>query len=107
MNSATGSRISCTVEGAEKLPSEIGGEEAVCAALERAAAATLRQAGVAPSALSVSVNVRSAYRISAVASLDGKTIPEQQVGISDRELNARAIDMLAQAVAAELGKARE
>lgn len=104
MNSTSTEQLRCVVQGEEKLPAEIGGGGAVCSAITRASAPVLQRGGVAPGTVSVSVEVISPYRISATPSVGGRTLPEQHVGISDRPLNARALDMLGQAIAAELSK---
>lgn len=94
--------LRCTVAGAEALPGEIGGSEAVCAAIERAAAPAIKRAGISASSVAVAVAVKSPSRLSAIASVGERSLPEQHVGISDRPINARAIDMLARAVAAQI-----
>ena len=98
--SETGLR--CTVEGAQNLPAELDGPDSVCAAIEKAAISALQGAGIEPAQVSVSVTVQSQYRISATASAGPRTIPEQKVGITDRTLNSRSVDMLARAIALEL-----
>lgn len=102
MRPTSSDQLRCVVQGAEKLPPELGGAAAVCAAFERAAAPELRRAGIALAGVSVSVQVRSQYRISAVASVGERSLPEQNVGISDRQLNTGAIEMLARAIVADL-----
>lgn len=106
MNSVSTHGLRCAVEGEEKLPAEIGGEPAVCAAIAGAALPALERAGIAPGSLAVRVKVASPYLMSAVASIDGRALPEQKVGISDRPLNARAVQMLADALAGELASRR-
>ena len=98
------SQIRCTVAGAEHLPPELAGSDEVCRSIVNAATPVLRENGIAPSQVTVNVTVRSDHLISAVASAGSATIAEQNVGIADRTLNARAIEMLAQAVATQLGK---
>ena len=99
MTGNSGPLIHCTVEGAEKLPSEVGGEGAVCSAIAAAAAGTLKQAKLSPADLSVAVTVKSDSLISAVPSVRGKPLAEQNVATSDRALNANALNMLGNAVA--------
>ena len=94
--------IRCTVVGGEVLPSELGGSDAVCATIERAAAPAMQRAGLPASSLSVAIAVKSPSRISAAVSVADRVLPEQHVGIADRPLNARAIEMLANAVAAQI-----
>jgi hypothetical protein len=104
MNSVSQSGLRCVVDGEEKLPPEVGGPVRLCAAIERAALPQLQNAGIAPVTVAVRVTVKSSSRISAVASIGDRALPEQNVGISDRPLNVRAVDMLAQAVAGQLAK---
>ena len=104
MTTHSPSQIRCTVEGEAKLPPEIGGGDAVCGAIVRAALPVIERAGIAPESVGVSVQVKSDSRISAVPSIGGKALPEQNVAISDRPLNQRSITMLAEAVAAQLAK---
>ncbi len=96
--------ICCAVVGAEKLPAGLGGESAVCAAITAAAAPALRQSGVSPSAVTITVQVKSNSWISALPEVNGKALYELKVASSDSSLNSRSIDMLATAVAAELSK---
>ena len=102
MTSTTGQTIACTVEGADKLPDGLGGEQGVCAAIAEAAIPAARKAGVAPAAVSVSVRVKSRSQISAVVTAAGRPRPEQTVASSDRVLNSAAIRMLARAVATSI-----
>ena len=83
-------RIQCRVVGGEKLPASVGGAAALCAAIERAAAAspTLH--------FSVVVKVLGQSRLSAsLTTADGKILPEQKYAISDRSLDKPAIDRFA------------
>lgn len=105
MTSTGGNDIRCTVEGGDKLPPGLGGGEAICRAISRAALPALQRAGIAPSAVAVAVRVKSDSRMSAVASVNDKPLAEQNVATSDRALNAGAVTMLADAVAAELSRA--
>lgn len=104
MNRTESARIDCTVENPANLPAELGGPDAVCAAIEKAALPALQSAGIAPSELKVSVKAQSSHQLSATASAGSFRIAEQKVGISDRALNRRAVDMLARAIASELEK---
>ena len=104
MTSTSPQAISCSVEGKDKLPPEIGGEEGICTAIGSAALPALQSAGIAPASFAVAVSVTSEHGMSATASVNGRALPEQKVGISDRPLNARAVQMLAAAVAGELEK---
>ena len=102
MTGTSGPSIHCTVAGAEKLPAGVGGEDAVCSAIASAAAGALQGAKIAPATVSVAVTLKSDSRISAVPSVGGKALAEQNVATSDRALNANAITMLANAVAAAI-----
>lgn len=106
MNSAPNRTIRCSVEGAEQLPQELGGEGDICSTMEAAALPALRDAGIAASTVVILVKVKSPYRISAIAESNGTSLGEQKVGISDRPLNKSAIEMLARAVAGQLSKLR-
>jgi hypothetical protein len=101
---ALGQGINCTVQNADKLPPQLGGEAAICSIMANILLPSLHQAGLASSALALFVNVKSESRISAVASVNGKPMPEQNVASSDRSLSAGAIEMLAQGVAREVAK---
>jgi hypothetical protein len=88
----------CEVADAAKLPAGIGGADALCAAIRKAAA----ERGVA-AGFSVQVRVESPYRISATArSADGRTFPEVNAASSDRPLSPRSFRMLGEAIAAQL-----
>jgi hypothetical protein len=95
MTTSPNQALPCTVEGADKLPAEIGGADAVCAAIREALGG---EAGV-----SVAVRIISPYAAAAlVTTADGRKLPQVNVSISDRALNKRSIDMLAQGVAGQL-----
>jgi len=96
--------IRCSVKLATNLPAEIGGPDAVCAAITQATLPAMQHAGIDASQLSVEVRVMSNHRIAAVAALSGKRLPEHVIDVADRSLNRRAIEMLAAAMAAEVAK---
>ena len=92
--------LTCTVSGGDKLPSETGGPEALCKAIRAAA-------GDKGHGASVAVRIASAYSAAASVTLaDGRTLPDVNVSISDRTLNRRSIEMLAQGVARQLAGTR-
>lgn len=91
----------CVVQGEENLPPEIDAG-AICSAIQRASAPVLQRTGLSSAAVSVLVKVKSKFALSATATVGGNALREHNVGISDRPLNQRAVDMLANAVAAEL-----
>lgn len=99
MTATSGPSIHCTVAGAEKLPASLGGESAICSAIAAAAASVLEAARIAPAAVSVEVTVKSESRMSAIATVRGKPLAEQNVASSDQALNSGAVQMLANAVA--------
>ena len=104
MSSVSNEGFQCTVEGTENLPAELGGEAGVCAAIQRVALPQLQKSGIAPDSVAVRVLVKSKYMFSAVVFVKGQPRPERNVAISDRPLNSRAVEMLANAVAGELAK---
>src|SRR5690349_4668659 len=97
--SAHGSaRVSCTVVGAEKLPPTVG-TELICNEIGRA------MARAAPSAhYSVEVRVLSPSRLSAVLTVDGRRLEEQNLAVSDRDLAAGPIRRFAETIAAAAAK---
>lgn len=107
MNSVSTHGIRCDVQGEDKLPAEIGGEAAVCAAIADAAIPELQRVGVPPESVAVTVHVISTQTMSAVASVNERALRVQKVGVMDRPLNERAVKMLAQAVAGDLAKLRD
>jgi hypothetical protein len=89
----------CRVVGGEKLPNGAGAT-AICAAIERAMASR------APTVrYSAEVRVLSKAALSATIVANGRTLPEQQFAVSDRDLNPGAIERFAQALADEVVKA--
>lgn len=91
----------CRVVGAEKLPPDSGGAKAVCAAIQRAVAAR------APGArFTVDVRVVSARALRATVRIaDGRTLPEQELAVSDRALNGSSLERFAQRLAEQLAQA--
>lgn len=104
MSPTSTEQLRCVVQGEENLPAELGGGEAICSEIRRAAAPVLQSAAVSPAAVSVSVKVTSAHTLTAGGSVSGRPLQEQHVATSDRPLTSRAVGMLANAVAAELSK---
>lgn len=85
----------CTVLGHEKLPSEVGGEQQVCLAINGAIAARTPAANY-----SVEVRVLSSSMVAATVRMaDGRELPEQKMAVSDRLLNRNSIDRFAAAIA--------
>lgn len=101
MNSSSPQLIACRVIGGDKLPAHTGGPEAVCAAIQRAAAAE------AP-AREFSVEVRVLGSSSLAATLttaDGTVLPEQRFAISDRSLTRGSLERFAKALVGEVARA--
>ena len=85
----------CTVSGAEKLLDGIGGADAICSAIQQA-----DRRSAAGGDYAVEVRVESASRLSARIRLnDGRTLPEQKLVVSDRQLNAGSIERFAASIA--------
>jgi hypothetical protein len=84
----------CTVIGAEKLPADVGGANALCAALERAIAAKTP-------GLRYSAEFRVASPSALIANLvvNGRKLPEQRFGVMDRNLNPGSVERFAQSLA--------
>ena len=98
-------QIHCTVIGADKLPAEVGGPDAVCRSMREAVSAARSQA--AAGELSITVQIISPYSAAATVTMaDGRKLVEQQLAISDRKLNQPALAMLAKAVASQLAATR-
>lgn len=90
----------CRVTGGEKLPAATGGAKAVCAAVERAVATR------APNArYTAEVKVLTPSRLSTSLVVDGRTLPEQNFAVTDRELGEGSIRRFANSIAAEVAKA--
>jgi hypothetical protein len=91
----------CVVEHGDRLPPETGGAAALCAAIMKAAG---ERAGRLPA--TVDVRVLSPSSLSATVKLaDGRVLPEQNMAVSDRQLNRQSIDRFAAAIAADIAKA--
>lgn len=91
----------CRVDGAEKLPPEVGGADALCEAIRQAAAAQAPGVGY-----SVQVQVLSPSMLSARVTLaDGQILPEQRHATMDRNLNPSSLQRFANSLGAELAKA--
>lgn len=87
----------CQVSGAQKLPAEAGGADALCAAVGQALAK------VSSKPKTVELSVQSLYLISATVTMaDGRRLPAVKVGSADRPLGPRAIRMLADGIAAQV-----
>jgi hypothetical protein len=90
----------CRVVAGEKLLARSGGGAAICSEVESAIAAR------APGArYSTEVSALSASRLAAKLVVDGKTLPEQNFAIMDRDLDSAAIKRFAQALAESVARA--
>lgn len=101
MSAPASERPQCSVVDGRKLPPASGGGAALCAAIERAVAA--RAPGVA---VSTEVRVLSSSRLSAIVTVNGRTLPEQSFARMDRDLDGSAFERFAEALAAEVVKAK-
>ena len=90
----------CHVVAAEKLPPAAGGARALCAAVERAVEEHAPQVGY-----SAEIKVLSRSRLSALLVVNGRALPEQQFGVTDRDLSQGSIQRFAAALALEVAKA--
>ena len=90
----------CTVVGAEKLPAEAGGAEALCAAIQRAVAT-----GAPGVRFTVEVKVVSNSRLAAALVVNGKALPQQNFAIMDRTLDQKSIRRFANAIATKVAAA--
>ena len=90
----SGQQGHCTVIGAEKLPAEVGGANALCAALERAVSAKVP-------GLHYSAELRVASPSVLIANIvvNGRKLPEQRFGVMDRNLNSGSIHRFAETLA--------
>src|SRR5689334_15509679 len=88
----------CKVRGSEKLPISVA-DDLICGEIKGA------MARVAPDVrYDVEVRVLSASRLSAVLIVNGKTLPEQNFSVSDRELGAGPVRRFAESLAALAAK---
>lgn len=89
----------CRVLGAEKLPAEAGGANAICVAVEDAVAAQVPK-------LRYAVEVRVLSRSALAANLEagGRKLPEFRFSVSDRELGPTTIGRFANSVADALAR---
>ena len=90
----------CTVVGAEKLPAEVGGPDALCSALARAVAA--KAPGLRYTA---ELHVPSPSVLIAKLVVNGRNLQEQRFGVMDRDLNPASVERFAQSLATLLAEA--
>ena len=89
----------CDVANSAKLPAEAGAN-LICTEVERAVAAAAPKVRY-----SVQVQVVSSSRLSATLVVNGRTLPEQNFAVMDRELNPGSIRRFAESLASEVAKA--
>jgi hypothetical protein len=100
MTAAAHAQGSCQVTAGEKLPAASGGADAICAAIQRAAAAK------APDVrYSAEIRVLSSSMLAANLVADGRKLPEQKFAVMDHEISASTIERFAEAVATALAEA--
>jgi hypothetical protein len=89
----------CQVMGADKLPAEVGGASAVCAAFDQAMAKALPKVRY-----TANIEVRSKAAMTATLTANGRELPKHELTVMDRNLNIRSIERFAAELAAELAK---
>lgn len=98
MSTRDSDRVPCTVVGAEKLPSTVG-TRLICDEIDRA------MERAAPGVhYSVEVKVWSPSRLSAVLTVNGHRLEEQNLAVSDRDLAPGPIRRFAATIAAAAAK---
>jgi hypothetical protein len=95
-----GRSSSCRIVAGEKFLSGSVSRDFVCVEIERAIAANAPEARY-----SAAVRALSRSRLSATLIVNGRTLPEQNFAIMDRELNPDAIRRFAQSLAAVVAQA--
>jgi hypothetical protein len=101
VNAPEASQPRCRVIGGEALPADLGGADALCAAIEQAAAT--RAPGVKYSA---EVRVLPRSRLVAMLTADGRKLPDQKFAAMDREITRDSLQRFAEAIAAALSEGR-
>lgn len=90
----------CTVVGAEKLPVEAGGAEAICAAIVHAVAVR------APNVhFTAEVKVLKPSMLATRLTVNGRALAEQRFAVMDSNLSTSSIERFAQSIAAAVAKA--
>jgi len=88
----------CRIIDGEKLPAIVG-KDTICAEIARA------MAKLAPAAhYSVDVRVLTASRLSAIMVVNGRTLPDHNVAVSDGNLRIGPIRRFAESLASEAAK---
>ena len=90
----------CKVAGAEKLPPQSGGADALCAAIKKAVSAKIPGIG-----FTADVTVMSDWKLGAtINTADGRHLPEQRHVILDAKLDRRSFEQFANALATKLAE---
>ena len=92
-------RPACRVVDGDKLPAQSGGADALCTAIQRAAAA--KAPGVA---FTVDVKVLSRSRLAATVTSEGQKLPEKNFATMDRDLTVDSFERFAAALADQLAQ---
>ncbi len=101
MNASHDKTLGCSVIGAEQLPAESGGADALCKAIATAVAVQAPGLGY-----SVEVHVLPQSRMSASVRLqDGRKLADQKFASMDRPLSSGSFQRFADAIASEVAKA--
>jgi hypothetical protein len=101
MNSPSAEQVECLVTGGDKLPPEIGGSDALCAAIGRAAVAAIPD-----KKFKVEVHVLGhSSLVATLTTADGKVLPEQRFSISDRSMTAGSLKRFADTLVATVAGA--
>lgn len=91
----------CRISGADKLPDDVGGAKVLCEVFRESAREQAPHAS-----FTVDVRVVSRSMMAAVVTLkDGRTLPEQNIAVSDGALKRSAIKRFADAIALQVAGA--
>ena len=100
MNAPSNAAAQCNVVGAEKLPPQSGGADALCAAIKKAVAEKIPGVG-----FTANVTVISDWKIGGtVTTADGRHLPEQRHVIMDAKLDQRSFEQFANSLATKLAQ---
>lgn len=100
MNSPAPAAGQCRVTGEEKLAADIGGADAVCAAIREGVSASAPGVG-----FTIEVQVLSASMLSAsLTTADGRKLPEMRHAVMDRTLTRSSLERFGRALGAQLAQ---
>ena len=98
MSAPSNAAAKCNVTGADKLPADSGGAEALCAAIKTAVAAKIPGVG-----FTVDVKVVSDWKLGAtVTTADGRRLIEQRHVVMDAKLSRTSFERFANALATKV-----